>query len=243
MPEITAGRSAYVEPFEIFGVDVESYDEVFAEKLDLLRVIATDGDVTWAGRVRPPRKAPAVGGAPDSDRRAGRLGLPMTLAYLGCRPAGVQPAVDLYRHAGETAGHPRSVLGLGVASHFLVGAASQGAREAFYPYYRAYFAQGRGACLDRSTFEAMAGPDGALLVGSTQEIIVSRVGPRTRVTPAVHRRVGAGARRERRRCPAGHAGLDRRCHRACSALARLPLAGLPKASRLLSTSWRRVTPP
>jgi hypothetical protein len=52
--------------------------------------------------------------------------------------------------------------GLGVASHFLVGAASQGAREAFYPYYRAYFAQGRGTCLDRSTFEAMAGPDGAL---------------------------------------------------------------------------------
>jgi hypothetical protein len=175
VPEITAGRSAYVEPFEIFGVDVERYDEVFAEKLDLPRVIATDGDVTWAGRVRPPRRASAVGGAPDSDRRAGRLGLPMTLAYLGCRPAGVQPAVDLYRHAGETAGHPRSVLGLGVASHFLVGAASQGAREAFYPYYRAYFAQGRGACLDRSTFEAMAGPDGALLVGSTQEIIVSRV--------------------------------------------------------------------
>jgi alkanesulfonate monooxygenase SsuD/methylene tetrahydromethanopterin reductase-like flavin-dependent oxidoreductase (luciferase family) len=54
--EITAGRSAYVEPFEIFGVDVERYDEVFAEKLDLLRVIAIHGDVTRAGRVRPPLK-------------------------------------------------------------------------------------------------------------------------------------------------------------------------------------------
>ncbi|MEV5664960.1 hypothetical protein [Streptomyces flaveolus] len=62
-----------------------------------------------------------------------------------------------------------------MASHFSVGAASQGARKTFYPYYRAYFAQGRGACLDRSTFEAMAGPDGALLVSSTREIIASRV--------------------------------------------------------------------
>jgi alkanesulfonate monooxygenase SsuD/methylene tetrahydromethanopterin reductase-like flavin-dependent oxidoreductase (luciferase family) len=86
--EITAGRSAYAEPFEIFGVDMERYDEVFAEKLDLLRMIATGGDVTWAGRFRPPLKGAAivprldrvlpvrlaVGGSPDSARRAGRLG-------------------------------------------------------------------------------------------------------------------------------------------------------------------------
>ncbi|MFJ9024197.1 LLM class flavin-dependent oxidoreductase [Streptomyces sp. NPDC102259] len=183
--EITAGRSAYAEPFEIFGVDTGRYDEVFAEKLDLLRLIVTEGDLTWTGGSRPPLKGAAiiprldrvlpirlaVGGAPDSARRAGRLGLRMTMAHLGGSPARARPAVDLYWQAGEMAGHPRATLGIGVAAHLFVGATSQGARETFYPYYRAYFAQGRGVHLDRPTFEAMAGPDGALLVGSAQEII------------------------------------------------------------------------
>ncbi|MFJ2263704.1 LLM class flavin-dependent oxidoreductase [Streptomyces sp. NPDC087844] len=182
--EITAGRSAYAKPFEIFGIDMGRYDEVFEEKLDLLRLIATEGEVTWAGRFRPPLKGAAivprldrvlpmrlaVGGSPDSARRAGRLGLPMTLAHLGGSPARAQPAVDLYWQSGEMAGHPRAALGIGVAAHLFVGATSQGARETFYPYYRAYFKQGRRGHLDRPTFEAMAGPDGALLVGSAQEI-------------------------------------------------------------------------
>ncbi|WP_406387741.1 hypothetical protein [Streptomyces sp. NBC_00887] len=67
------------------------------------------------------------------------------------------------------AAHPRAALGIGAAAHLFVGARSQGARETFYPYYRVYFAQGRGVHLDRPTFEAMAGPDGALMVGSAQE--------------------------------------------------------------------------
>ncbi|MFD0310220.1 LLM class flavin-dependent oxidoreductase [Streptomyces sp. NPDC127119] len=182
--EITVGRSAYAEPFEIFGVDMERYDDVFAEKLDLLRMIAHEDRITWEGRFRPPlngvavvprldRVLPvrlAVGGSPDSARRAGRLGLPMTLAHLGGSTARARPAVDLYWQAAETAGHPRAALGIGVAAHLFVGATSQGARETFYPYYRAYFAHGRGVHLDRPTFEAMAGPAGALLVGSAQEI-------------------------------------------------------------------------
>lgn len=80
------------------------------------------------------------------------------------------PAVDLYRAPAEAAGHPLSSLGVGLASHLYVGATSQGARETFYPHYRSYFAAGRGTHLDRSTFDAMADQDGALLVGSAQEI-------------------------------------------------------------------------
>jgi alkanesulfonate monooxygenase SsuD/methylene tetrahydromethanopterin reductase-like flavin-dependent oxidoreductase (luciferase family) len=182
--EITAGRSAYAEPFEIFGVDPEHYDDVFTEKLALLRTLTTQASVTWSGQFRHPlrnatiiprpgRTLPVrvgVGGSPASAHRAGRLGLPMTLAHLGGSPAQAKATADLYWQAGEDAGHPRSALGVGIASHLFVGASSQHARDTFYPAYRAYSAAGRGIHLDRAAFDAMAGPRGALMVGSAQEI-------------------------------------------------------------------------
>jgi alkanesulfonate monooxygenase SsuD/methylene tetrahydromethanopterin reductase-like flavin-dependent oxidoreductase (luciferase family) len=183
--EITAGRSAYAEPFEIFGVDKQRYDDVFAEKLDLLRLLTTQADVTWSGQFRHPlrnatiiprpgRTLPvrvAVGGSPASAERAGRLGVPMTLAHLGGSPAQAKATVDLYWQAGDDAGHPRSALGVGIASHLFIGASSQHARDTFYPAYRGYAATGRGIHLDRADFDAMAGPHGALMVGSAQEIV------------------------------------------------------------------------
>jgi alkanesulfonate monooxygenase SsuD/methylene tetrahydromethanopterin reductase-like flavin-dependent oxidoreductase (luciferase family) len=94
--EITAGRSAYAEPFEIFGVPQEKYDAVFDEKLDLLLKLRTENPVSWTGNFRPPLRAATitprtgrplpirigVGGTPSSAARAARLGLPMTLAVL-----------------------------------------------------------------------------------------------------------------------------------------------------------------
>lgn len=183
--EITAGRSAYSEPFDIFGVSRDHYDAVFDEKLALLLSIRRDGDVTWSGQFRSPlvharitprlnRPLPlrlGVGGTPASAVRAAQLGLPMTLALLGGSPARLQPIVDLYRQTGAQAGHPSSALGVGLASHFHVGPTSQAARDVFYPYYRSYFWDGRGVRLDRSTFDQMAGPAGPLVVGSSQEVI------------------------------------------------------------------------
>jgi alkanesulfonate monooxygenase SsuD/methylene tetrahydromethanopterin reductase-like flavin-dependent oxidoreductase (luciferase family) len=183
--EITAGRSAYAEPFEIFGVDKARYDDVFAEKLELLRRLTTQADVTWSGQFRPSlrnatitprtlRTLPvrvAVGGSPASAQRAGRLGLPMTLAHLSGSPTQAKATVELYWQAGEDAGQPRSALGVGIASHLFIGASSQHARDTFYPAYRAYALAGRGIHLDRAAFDAMAGPDGALMVGSAQEIV------------------------------------------------------------------------
>ncbi len=182
--EITAGRSAYAEPFEIFGVDQQRYDDVFTEKLNLLLRLTGPSEVTWSGQFRHPlrnatiiprleRPLPVrvgVGGSPSSAQRAGRLGLPMTLAFLGGRLDHARKTADLYWQAGKDAGHPRSALGIAIASHLFIGATSQHAREAFYPAYRAYAAAGRGIQLDRSTFDAMAGPNGALMVGSPQEI-------------------------------------------------------------------------
>ena len=114
--EVIVGRSAFVEPFVLFGYDTADYDALFAEKLGLLRDIRARENVTWAGRFRPPLKEAAVvpraiqqplpvwigvGGSPDSAERAGRLGLPMVLGYIGGTLGHLRPLVDAYRDAGK----------------------------------------------------------------------------------------------------------------------------------------------
>lgn len=182
--EITAGRSAYSEPFDIFGVPMREYDAVFEEKLHLLLALRRGEPLTWSGRFRPPldsasiiptldRELPVrlgVGGTPESAARAGRLGLRMTLALLGGSPARAVPIVDLYRQSAAENGHDPRTLGVAGVSHFYVGSTSQDARETFYPYYRRYFAEGRGVHLDRASFDEMASANGPLVVGSAQEV-------------------------------------------------------------------------
>ncbi|RLV50114.1 LLM class flavin-dependent oxidoreductase [Nocardioides mangrovicus] len=181
--EVTVGRSAYAEPFGLFGVPIADYDAVFEEKLDLLVSLRDDEPVTWTGRYRPPlanahvvprlsRPLPVwvgVGGTPASATGAGRRGLPLSLALLGGTAARSRPLVDAYREAfvGRDRHAHTSIAGV---SHFYVGPTSQQARETFYPYYRTYFADGRGVHLDRATFEQMAGPRGPLVVGSAAEV-------------------------------------------------------------------------
>src|SRR2546423_4345585 len=117
--EIMAGRGSFVESFPLFGYDLDDYDELFAEKLDLLLKVREDVRVTWSGRHRPalrdagvwPRPVldplpvwVAVGGSPQSVIRAGVLGLPPTLAIIGGEPQRFAPLIDLYRRAVEEAG-------------------------------------------------------------------------------------------------------------------------------------------
>ena len=182
--EITAGRSAYSEPFSIFGVPIEDYDAVFEEKLDLLLALRHDDAVTWSGHYRAPlehahiiprldRELPlrlGVGGSPASAVRAGRLGLPMTLAHLSGRAERLVPIVDLYRNVGEQHGKRAPQIDVGLVSHFYVGTTSQGARDTFYPHYRTYSADGIGLDLDRATFDRMTAPDGPIVVGSAEEV-------------------------------------------------------------------------
>ncbi len=183
--EITAGRSAYPEPFEIFCFPLEEYDAVFEAKLDLLLRLRAENPITWAGGYRSAlrdavivpriaRELPVrlgVGGTPASAARAGRLGLPMTLALLLGTPGHAKAAADLYWQTGEAFGHPREALSVGIVSHFFVGVTSQAARESFYPSYRSYLADGRGVHIGRAAFDMATAPDGALMVGSPQEIV------------------------------------------------------------------------
>lgn len=186
--EIIAGRSAFVEPFALFGHRVEDYDALYAEKLDLLLRLRSESRVTWSGTFRPPLEDAAiapravqeplpvwagVGGSPGSAERAGRLGLPMVLGYIGGPLSHARRAVEIYRAAGEKAGHPEK-LRVGISTHFYAGADPRSARDVF-PYYHEYLRPktpgGRGFVVDRAAFEAGTRPGQAIMIGSSEEII------------------------------------------------------------------------
>src|SRR5438309_2166090 len=130
--EIMAGRGSFVESFPLFGYDLEDYDALFAEKLELLLAIREHEHVTWSGRLRAPlhdagiwprpvqQPLPvwvAVGGSPESVRRAGTLGLPLTLAIIGGQPARFAPLVELYRQSAREAGHAPAQTPLAINTH------------------------------------------------------------------------------------------------------------------------------
>lgn len=186
--EIIAGRSAFLEPFELFGYRVEDYNALFAEKLDLLLSLRDHDHVTWSGRYRPPLQdaeiAPralqqplpvwaGVGGTPSSAERAGRLGLPMVLGYIGGSLRLARRAVDMYRAAGDKAGHPEK-LRVAISTHFYAGADPRSARDV-YPYYRHYLSpetnRGRGFLVSPAAFEAGTRPGHAPMIGSSEELI------------------------------------------------------------------------
>ena len=186
--EIIAGRGAFIESYPLFGHELEDYDALFEEKLQLLLELRDNAAVTWQGKLtqsipgmdiapRPVQdKLPVwvgVGGTPSSFVRAGRLGLPLFVALLS-GPARFRRLVELYRQSAAEAGHDAAALQVGAGGHFYAGATSQRARDTFYPHYRAYFEQNMPRPVDhfpRSTFDDWAEPGGGLLVGSPQQII------------------------------------------------------------------------
>jgi probable LLM family oxidoreductase len=189
--EVIAGRGVFTESFPLFGYDLAEQDELFAEKLDLLLQLNAAERVTWQGHFRPAlhdapipprpvqRQLPiwvGTGGTASSVVRAGTLGLPLALANIGLPPAQLAPLVDLYRRTGSEAGHRASDLKVAVATHLHVQKNSQEAMDTFYPYYAGYFRnhtphQYRAREISRSAYEQLASPEGALFVGSPQQIV------------------------------------------------------------------------
>src|SRR5688572_7456524 len=187
--EIMAGRGSFIESFPLFGYDLEDYDALFAEKLDLLLALRAGGPVTWSGRHRAPlrgarvfpqpvqRPLPvwiAVGGTPQSVVRAGTLGLPLAVAIIGGEPARFAPLVALHRDAARRAGHDPASLPVGINVHAFVAPTSQEAADIFYPPYAEVMTRiGRERGwppTTRQQFEALRSPRGALAVGSPQEV-------------------------------------------------------------------------
>ena len=188
--EIMAGRGSFIESFPLFGYDLDDYDTLFAEKLDLLLKIRSEERVSWSGRHRAPLSDQpvyprpvqeplpvwiAVGGTPQSVVRAGALGLPLAIGIIGGQPERFAPLASLYREAGSRAGHDPASLRVGINTHAYIADTSQQAADEFFPAYAQVMTKlGRERGWPPTTrphFEAMREPRGALAVGSPQEVI------------------------------------------------------------------------
>lgn len=188
--EIIAGRGSFIESFPLFGQDLQDYDALFSEKLQLLLELNKNEKITWKGQFRPaidnrgvyPRpyqsKIPiwiAVGGTPESVVRAANYGLPMALAIIGGMPDRFVPFTKLYRDTYQKAGHPESGFQLAINSHGFIAEDSQKAADAFYPPYAfmmSKIGRERGwSDMTRGHYEMMRSPEGSLLVGSPQQVI------------------------------------------------------------------------
>jgi probable LLM family oxidoreductase len=187
--EIMAGRGSFIESFPLFGYDLDDYDELFAEKLDLLLKLRSSTPVSWTGRHRAalkdvvvwprPVQDPlpiwvAVGGTPQSVVRAGTLGLPLALAIIGGQPERFVPLVELYRQAWAAGGHDPADARLAINTHAFVGRTSGEADSAFAPSYLQMMnriGRERGwPPSGRPEYDALKSPRGALAVGSPDQV-------------------------------------------------------------------------
>jgi probable LLM family oxidoreductase len=187
--EIVAGRGSFIESFPLFGLQLEDYDSLFAEKLDLLLNIRDNTHVHWSGKHRAPLTGQAiyprplqnplpiwvgVGGTPESFARAGILGLPLMVAIIGGEPKRFRPLIDLYREAGRRAGHSADKLSVGLHSIGFVGETTEEAAEDFFPGYAHTFTEigkERGwPPTTRKQFDAVRGPTGAVLIGDAETV-------------------------------------------------------------------------
>lgn len=187
--EIMAGRGSFTESFPLFGYDLDDYDELFSEKLELLLQLRREERITWEGRHRPtirdrpvyprPQQDPipvwlAVGGTPRSVVRAASLGLPMALAIIGGAPERFRPAVELYRETAARAGHDPDTLPVSINAHgFLHENSGKAADLAFPPFAKTMNRIGRERGwppTSRARFETERGAQGALFVGSPEEV-------------------------------------------------------------------------
>src|SRR6202166_2402074 len=188
--EIVAGRGSFIESFPLFGFNVEDYDSLFSEKLELLLKIRENAHVHWSGKHRPaltgqaiyprPLQDPlpiwvGVGGTPASFARAGVLGLPLMVAIIGGEPERFRPLIDLYREAGRRTGHSPEQLRVGLHMIGFLGDSTEHAADDFFPGYALTFTEigkERGwPPATRAQFDALRGPTGALLLGDAETVV------------------------------------------------------------------------
>jgi probable LLM family oxidoreductase len=187
--EMMAGRGSFIESFPLFGYDLDDYDLLFAEKLQLLMEIRDNEVVTWQGETRKPIQGRgvyprplqdplplwiAVGGTPQSVARAGALGLPLALAIIGGEPHRFAPLFNLYRQSAERTGTDPSLLKTSINVHGFIHETDQSAADIFYEpqavvMNRIGRERGWGPT-NRAHFDASRGPQGALFVGSPETV-------------------------------------------------------------------------
>jgi probable LLM family oxidoreductase len=188
--EMVVGRGSSVEAYPLFGFDLNDYDALFQEKLELLLRIRDQEFVTWSGKFRPslrnqpvyPRslqeKLPVwlgVGGTPESFVRAGSLGLPLMVAIIGGETHRFRPLIELYREAGRSAGFAPEQLKVGLHSPGYVAESTEQAVADYYPGYAELWTKlGRERGwppVTKGQFNSLIGPKGVLIVGSPEQVV------------------------------------------------------------------------
>jgi probable LLM family oxidoreductase len=188
--EMVVGRGSSIDAFPLFGLRLEDYDSLFAEKLNLLLKIRENEHVHWSGKHRPaltgqgvyprPVQNPlpiwlGVGGTPQSFARAGALGLPLMVAIIGGEPRRFRPLIDVYRETGARFGYSSDRLKVGMHSLGYIAPTKREAADDFFPGYAkaiASVAKERGwPPVTRAGFDAQLGPQGALLIGDADEVV------------------------------------------------------------------------
>jgi probable LLM family oxidoreductase len=191
--EIMAGRGSFIESFPLFGYNLEDYDQLFEEKLDLLLALRDSEVVEWKGELRAPINGRgvyprplrdplplwvAVGGTPQSLARAGALGLPVALAIIGGEPRRFAPLFDLYREAARRAGQDPAKLKTSINVHGFIADTTEAAANQFYgPQAEVMNRIGRErgwGPTNRAHFDMSRGPNGALFVGDP-EVVAEKI--------------------------------------------------------------------
>jgi probable LLM family oxidoreductase len=185
--EVILGRGSFTESFALFGYQLEDYDLLFEEKVQIFAELLKEGPITWSGQTRPPltgqRAFPTtasgsvktwigVGGTPESVIRAARYGFPLVVAIIGGQPLRFAPLIELYHRALREYGQPERPVAAHSPGH--VADSDEQAREEVWPHYQAFYSRiGRERGwppTTRAQFDAAAGPDGALFVGSPETV-------------------------------------------------------------------------
>lgn len=185
--EVIVGRGSFTESFPLFGYELREYETLFDEKLDLFVRLLDEKPVTWQGTTRAPLDAQqvhptteagrlttwvGVGGSPESVVRAARYRLPLMLAIIGGSSERFRPFVDLYHRALQEFGS--DPLPVGVHSPGYVADTDEQARDELFPHFKAnrdrIGAERGWGPMTRADFDHLAGPDGALYVGSPETV-------------------------------------------------------------------------
>lgn len=187
--EIVVGRGSSIEAYPLFGFELNDYDKLFKEKLELLLQVRDNEFVTWSGKFRPdlnnlpvyPRaiqeKLPVwlgVGGSPESFVRAGTLGLPLMVAVIGGQTHRFRPLIDLYREAGQANGFKPEELKVGLHSPGYVSATNESAVAEYYPGYAELWTKlglERGwPPVTKEKFDYLADEKGVLVLGNPEQV-------------------------------------------------------------------------
>ncbi len=186
--ELLVGRGSFIESFALFGYSLNDYDELFAEKLDLLLKIRDDEKVTWSGKFRSPladagvyprpdRPLPirvGVGGTPQSIVRAATRGLPVAMAIIGGAPDRFRALTALYKKTLIESDYDPNDYPLAVHAHGLVAESDEEAAEIFYPSYSVAMSRigrERGwAPMTREQFDWMRSDEGSLVLGDPETV-------------------------------------------------------------------------